>query len=50
MTLEKSNIYTKRSICNQGLPSVGSNASAGTLDFLRNSQQVHKIDFIFELF
>ena len=24
----------------QGLPAVGSNAGAGTLDFLRNSQQV----------
>lgn len=29
------------SFSNQGIPNVGSNASAGNLDFLRNSQQVH---------
>lgn len=28
-------------LLNQGLPSVGANAGAGNLDFLRNSPQVH---------
>lgn len=36
-------MYWKGEIFNQGLPSVGTNASVGSLDFLRNSQQVHKM-------
>lgn len=33
----------RMSFSNQGIPNVGSNANAGTLDFLRNNQQVEGI-------